>query len=145
MALCYQYIFFIYILRLEIEHKSIIINVFWAIEILILARVFLSWMPLNINYKIKRFIFELNRAPIYAPFRKLIPPTKSGIDFSPVLAFLSLEILKQILVKSFKFIIHAYKKLNIIFNSNLLAFNALDLEIITKKTIKTRSSLHPFK
>ena len=78
-------------------NTSIIINVFWAIEILILARVFLSWMPLNLNYKIKRFTFELTD-PLLSPFRKLIPPTKSGIDFSPVLAFLSLEILKQILL-----------------------------------------------
>ena len=78
-------------------NTSIIINVFWVIELLILARVFLSWIPININYKIKQFIFNLTE-PLLYPFRNLIPPTKFGFDFSPILAFLSLEILKQILL-----------------------------------------------
>ena len=78
-------------------NTNIIINVFWVIELLIVARVFLSWMPININYKIKGFIVNLTE-PLLAPFRNLIPPTKFGFDFSPILAFLSLEILKQILL-----------------------------------------------
>lgn len=78
-------------------NTSIIINVFWVIELLIVARVFLSWMPININYKIKQFIVNLTE-PLLAPFRSLIPATKFGFDFSPILAFLSLEILKQILL-----------------------------------------------
>ncbi len=76
---------------------SIIINVFWVIELLIVARVFMSWIPFNINYKIKQFIVDLTE-PLLSPFRNLIPPTKFGFDFSPVLAFLCLEILKQILL-----------------------------------------------
>ena len=76
---------------------NIIINVFWVIELLIVARVFMSWMPININYKIKYFIVNLTE-PLLSPFRNLIPPSKFGFDFSPVLAFLCLEILKQILL-----------------------------------------------
>ena len=76
---------------------KIIINVFWIIEIFILARVFMSWITINIHYKIKQFIFELTE-PLLSPFRNLIPTSKFGIDFSPMLAFMSLEILKQILI-----------------------------------------------
>ncbi len=83
-------------------NTNIIINVFWVIELLILARVFMSWIPLNINYKIKQFIVDLTE-PLLSPFRNLIPPTKFGFDFSPVLAFLSLEILKQILLNLLSF------------------------------------------
>ncbi len=76
---------------------GIITNIFWVIELLIVARVFMSWVPININYKIKQFIIDLTE-PILSPFRNLIPISKFGFDFSPVLAFLSLEILKQILL-----------------------------------------------
>ena len=78
-------------------NSSIITNIFWIIELLIIARVFLSWIPVNINYKIKQFIFDLTE-PLLSPFKKLIPPPKFGFDFSPILAFLSLEVLKQILL-----------------------------------------------
>ena len=64
---------------------------------LIIARVFLSWIPVNISYTIKRLIYNLTD-PLLDLFRKIIPPFKSGIDLSPMLALIALKILQSILI-----------------------------------------------
>lgn len=64
---------------------------------LIIARVFLSWIPVNISYTIKRLIYNLTD-PLLDLFRKIIPPFKSGIDLSPMLVLIALKILQSILI-----------------------------------------------
>ncbi len=64
---------------------------------LIIARVFLSWIPINISYTIKRLIYNLTD-PLLDLFRKIIPPFKSGIDLSPMLVLIALKILQSILI-----------------------------------------------
>ena len=77
--------------------QIIIFYIFQIIKFLIIARVFLSWVPININYKIKKIVYDLTE-PLMSPFRKLIPIHKAGIDFSPMLVLLSLQILQNILI-----------------------------------------------
>ncbi len=64
---------------------------------IIIARVFLSWIPINISYQIKRIIYALTD-PLLDLFRKIIPPFKSGLDLSPMLALICLKILQAILI-----------------------------------------------
>ena len=64
---------------------------------LIIARVFLSWIPVNISYTTKRLIYNLTD-PLLDLFRKIIPPFKSGIDLSPMLVLIALKILQSILI-----------------------------------------------
>ena len=77
--------------------KIIIFYTFQIIKFLIIARVFLSWVPINVSYKIKQFIYDLTE-PLMAPFRSLIPVHKMGIDLSPMLVLLLLQILQSILI-----------------------------------------------
>tara|TARA_Y100001970_G_C14010068_1_gene737926 strand:+ start:348 stop:596 length:249 start_codon:yes stop_codon:yes gene_type:complete len=64
---------------------------------LIIARVFLSWIPINLSHQIKKILYNLTE-PLLDIFRKIIPPFKSGIDLSPMLALIILKILQTILI-----------------------------------------------
>tara|TARA_B100000575_G_scaffold264952_1_gene241140 strand:+ start:501 stop:698 length:198 start_codon:yes stop_codon:yes gene_type:complete len=64
---------------------------------MIILRIFLSWAPVSINLKLQKLLYDLTE-PLLSLFRKIIPPTKSGLDFSPVLALLALNILQGILL-----------------------------------------------
>ena len=77
--------------------QIIIFYIFQIIKFLIIARVFLSWVPINVNYKIKQFIYDLTE-PLMSPFRNLVPAHKVGLDLSPMLVLLSLQILQSLLV-----------------------------------------------
>jgi len=70
---------------------------FNAFYLLILARIILSWFPNVSKNKIGRFITEITE-PILKPIRNILP--KMGmVDFSPIVAFLILEILQGFLKK----------------------------------------------
>ena len=77
--------------------QIIIFYIFQIIKFLIIARVFLSWVPINVNHKIKQFIYDLTE-PLMSPFRNLVPAHKVGLDLSPMLVLLSLQILQSLLV-----------------------------------------------
>ncbi|MBF2097660.1 MAG: YggT family protein [Gloeomargaritaceae cyanobacterium C42_A2020_066] len=63
--------------------------------ILLTARVLLSWFP-NIDWMSPPFsILSQLTDPYLNLFRSLIPPL-GGIDFSPILGFLALQVLIQV-------------------------------------------------
>jgi YggT family protein len=64
-------------------------------EIVLLIRIVLSWIPHNPYNQAIRFLYKITD-PVLNPVRKLIPPFK-GIDFSPIIVFLALGILKQLI------------------------------------------------
>jgi YggT family protein len=81
--------------------KAILIDaIYWFFTIIIwimIARILLTWFP-NINwynqpYKAMKEITD----PILEPFRKIIPPI-SGIDFSPIVAFIAIELLRGLII-----------------------------------------------
>ena len=77
--------------------QTVIFSIFQIIKFLIIARVFLSWVPININKKVKQLIYELTE-PLMSPFRNLIPAHKIGVDLSPILILLLLQLLQSILI-----------------------------------------------
>ena len=64
---------------------------------LILIRALLSWVNPDPFNPIVQFLYRATE-PMLEPIRRFIPP--SGIDFSPIIAFLLLIFLKSFLVKS---------------------------------------------
>ena len=76
-------------------------GIIWlAIEMIywiIIARVFLSWIPINISPQIKKIIYTLTD-PLLDLFRKIIPVFKSGLDLSPMLVLITLKVLQAILI-----------------------------------------------
>ncbi len=81
-----------------------IIKLIEIIELLILARVFLSWVPNMRDNQIVRFIYQITE-PMLSPVRSMIERSSFGrnmmIDFSPIIVFLILGILKRILARIF--------------------------------------------
>ncbi len=72
------------------------IEIFWW---LIVIRALLSWVNPDPYNPIVQFI-EKTTGPLLAPFRRLIPSYKLGIDISPIIAILFLYFLKVFLVKT---------------------------------------------
>ena len=63
-------------------------------EIALLIRIVLSWVPHNPYNQAIQFLYKITD-PVLNPVRKLIPPFR-GIDFSPVIVFFGLGIVKRI-------------------------------------------------
>jgi len=70
----------------------------WIIDGLSLAlfiRVLLSWIPHNAYHPVVRFLYDVTD-PLLRPFKELIP-NATGIDFSPIFAFIALSLIKKLL------------------------------------------------
>lgn len=68
-------------------------------EIALLIRIVLSWVPHNPYNQAIQFLYKITD-PVLNPVRKLIPPFR-GIDFSPVIVFIGLGIVKRIVGRIF--------------------------------------------
>ncbi len=71
------------------------------LDYLILARVFLSWLPFGRDNPIIRFIYALTE-PILAPIRNMLQKSPLGgpgmiIDFSPIIAFFLIRLVLSII------------------------------------------------
>lgn len=76
--------------------------VFNVVEILLLIRVFISWLPVPREHKLVVLLYQVTE-PILAPIRSMIERASFGrnmmFDFSPIVAFLLLGILRHILLR----------------------------------------------
>lgn len=64
-------------------------------EIALLIRIVLSWVPHNPYNQAIQFLYKITD-PVLDPIRKLIPSIR-GIDFSPIIVFFALGIVKKII------------------------------------------------
>jgi len=71
--------------------------VFWVLQLLVLARVIISWVPVNRYHPLVRFIHDLTE-PMLRPFRALLRVGAGGIDFSPLILLLVLWIAERIVI-----------------------------------------------
>jgi YggT family protein len=83
--------------------NSTLLNVLEGLRMLVtflmLARVVVSFMPnISTGHPVVRFIYTVTE-PILAPFRRILPSTKIGIDLSPMLALMTLEVIYRTLAK----------------------------------------------
>jgi len=75
-----------------------IINMAFQVLIwLIIGRCVLSFINHNRYQPIIKFIYDVTE-PVMAPFRRILPMS-SGIDFSPLLAVLAIELVRELLVR----------------------------------------------
>ena len=75
----------------------IIMNVFDILQILILVRVILSWIPHNPNGQYIYLIYVITEY-ILNPIRSSLPIQGGGFDLSPIVAFFLLGFIKKILL-----------------------------------------------
>jgi YggT family protein len=73
---------------------SVIDLLFTVLELMVFARVMLSWLPISPWNPIARWL-RIIVDPILRPFRRVLPAF-SGIDFSPLLALVVLYVLQQV-------------------------------------------------
>lgn len=79
------------------ELVALVNVVFQVLYVLVLARVLLSWVPgLGLGHPVVRAVHTLT-APILDPIRRVMPPV-GGLDLSPLLAFLVLALVRELLI-----------------------------------------------
>lgn len=72
-------------------------GVFTILYWLLFARIIVSWLPVDPYHSIVQFLLQVTE-PILAPFRRL--PLQIGmLDLSPLVAFMALYFLRNVLVK----------------------------------------------
>ena len=76
---------------------QVIDMVFNILQIIIIVRVILSWISHNPSNQFIRIIYQVSE-PILKPIREILSITGMGFDFSPIVAFFLLGLLKKILL-----------------------------------------------
>ena len=80
--------------------NTLILVLYWALQVyqlILLARVLMTWIPnLDHNNPIARFLYQATE-PVLAPIRKAMPQM-GGIDLSPLVVFLGISVLMQLVI-----------------------------------------------
>ncbi|MBB5021834.1 YggT family protein [Desulfurispira natronophila] len=80
-----------------ISTLSFVINIYaW----ILIARVFMSWINPDPGNPVVQFIYRITE-PVLEPFRRFIPPI-AGIDFSPIVVFILIRFLENLLLGSLR-------------------------------------------
>ena len=81
---------------------GIIHLIFQIYQIIIIARVLLSWIQVDSYHPVVVWIYRLTE-PVLAPIRAVIPFEKIGIDLSPLIVLFLMEMIERILLRSLYF------------------------------------------
>ena len=76
---------------------TIINNAFNLLQILIIIRVVLSWIPHDPHNQLIQFLYQVTDV-ILKPIREILPLKSVGVDFSPIVAFFLLGGVKKFLL-----------------------------------------------
>ena len=76
---------------------TLINNAFNLLQMFIMVRVVLSWVPHNPYNQLIQLLYQVTE-PILRPIRETLPVQSGGIDFSPIAAFFLLGFAKKILL-----------------------------------------------
>ena len=68
-----------------------------ALQVAIIVRVLLSWVPVRLPYGLGEFVWSITE-PILAPIRRALP-IAGGMDFSPLVALFAIQIAESILLR----------------------------------------------
>ena len=75
---------------------GIVSLLFDVYSLILLARVLVSWFQVDPYSPLMQWLYRLTE-PVLAPIRRLLPPA-GAIDFSPVVAFILIIVVKQIVL-----------------------------------------------
>ncbi|MGA8296939.1 MAG: YggT family protein [Acidimicrobiales bacterium] len=80
----------------------IIVDVLQAYIVVLLARIILTWFPINPWSRLARVerVLATITDPVLKPVRRILPPIRvgaMGLDLSPIVVFFALEILVTII------------------------------------------------
>ena len=77
--------------------NTIISNGFDLFQMLILVRVFMSWVPHDPYSQLPRLLYQVTD-PVLRPIREILPAQNTGFDLSPIVAFFALGFVKKLLL-----------------------------------------------
>jgi YggT family protein len=66
-------------------------------EVVLIVRILMSWMNPDPYHPVTQWVYRLTE-PVLAPVRKMLPLNGMGIDFSPIVVFLIIDLIKRLLV-----------------------------------------------
>ena len=69
---------------------------FWVLQLLVFARVIISWVRVDPYHPVVRFIYQATE-PMLRPFRRVLRVGPGGLDFSPIILLFVLWIAQQII------------------------------------------------
>jgi len=78
---------------------QLIYNLLSIYEVILIVRILFSWIRPNRSHLVIKWIYKLTD-PVLEPIRKLLPMTGMGIDFSPIVVFLIVGLIKGFLRNS---------------------------------------------
>jgi YggT family protein len=78
--------------------QSVVNLIFETLWWVILGRVLMSWFDPAGSYRISRILFDMSE-PILAPARRILP-TFGGVDWSPLVTMIALNVLQNLIVPS---------------------------------------------
>jgi YggT family protein len=78
--------------------QAVINLIFETLWWVILGRVLMSWFDPSGNYRISRILYDMSE-PILAPARRILP-TFGGVDWSPLVTMIALNLLQGFVVAS---------------------------------------------
>jgi len=78
---------------------GLIFLLFRIYEIIILARVIISWVQVDHYHPVVVWIYRLTE-PVLSPIRAIIPFERIGIDLSPLVLLLLMGVVKRLLIQS---------------------------------------------
>lgn len=81
---------------------GLIFFLFRLYEIIILARVIISWIQVDHYHPVVVWIHRLTE-PVLSPIRAIIPFERIGIDLSPLVVLLLMGVIKRLLMQSLLF------------------------------------------
>ncbi len=77
--------------------RHVVNNIFYFFYLLIILRIFLTWIP-SIDWDQQPIKGIRNLTDLYLePFRRIIPPI-SGLDLSPIVALIVLQIIQGLVM-----------------------------------------------
>ena len=79
---------------------KIIKGIFAILDLFVWARVILSWVPHNQYNEITRTVYN-ETEPLLRPLRDLIPASSMGIDISPFILLLALNMAESFALRIF--------------------------------------------
>ncbi|MBN1308202.1 MAG: YggT family protein [Chitinispirillaceae bacterium] len=77
---------------------QIVMTAFRIYEVIVVIRVLFSWISVDEYHPVVRWIYRLTE-PLLEPIRRIVPTGGLGIDFSPLLLLLLLELAKRMAVR----------------------------------------------
>lgn len=84
-------------ISLNMQAISLIHMAFRLLQLLVLARVIISWVRVDPRHPLVRLIHDLTE-PMLRPLRSMLRVQSTGLDFSPMILLLLLWVAERIIV-----------------------------------------------